>query len=83
MGRSAGTATVPPVILSDRTIRAEIESGRIGVEPYDPAMVQQFERHPDDYERWAEWDSLDIPVLCLRGESSDLLRAALQRLAAA
>ncbi|MBK6862960.1 MAG: alpha/beta hydrolase [Ideonella sp.] len=42
---------------------------------YDPAMVQQFERHPDDYERWAEWDSLDIPVLCLRGESSDLLLA--------
>ena len=40
---------------------------------YDPAMVQQFESHPHDYERWAEWDSLDIPVLCLRGESSDLL----------
>ena len=29
----------------------------------------------DDYERWAEWDSLDIPVLCLRGEHSDLLLA--------
>jgi len=42
---------------------------------YDPAMVQQFESHPNDYERWAEWDSLDIPVLCLRGESSDLLLA--------
>ena len=42
---------------------------------YDPAMVQQFVSHPDDYERWAEWDSLDIPVLCLRGESSDLLLA--------
>jgi len=42
---------------------------------YDPAMVQQFESHPDDYERWAEWDSLDIPVLCLRGEYSDLLLA--------
>ena len=42
---------------------------------YDPAMVQQFESHPDDYQRWTEWDSLDIPVLCLRGESSDLLLA--------
>jgi len=42
---------------------------------YDPAMVQQFISHPNDYERWAEWDSLDIPVLCLRGESSDLLLA--------
>ncbi len=40
---------------------------------YDPAMVQQFEHHPLDYERWAEWDTLDLPVLCLRGESSDLL----------
>lgn len=42
---------------------------------YDPAMVQQFISHPNDYERWAEWDSLDIPVLCLRGEASDLLLA--------
>jgi len=42
---------------------------------YDPAMAQQFEHHPDDYSRWAEWDGIDIPVLCLRGESSDLLLA--------
>ena len=42
---------------------------------YDPAMVQQFISHPNDYERWTEWDSLDIPVLCLRGEASDLLLA--------
>ncbi len=42
---------------------------------YDPAMVQQFVCHPDDYLRWTEYDSLDIPVLCLRGESSDLLLA--------
>ena len=40
---------------------------------YDPAMVMQFTHHADDYGRWAEWDSLDIPVLCLRGEHSDLL----------
>ncbi|OWQ87027.1 alpha/beta hydrolase [Roseateles aquatilis] len=40
---------------------------------YDPAMVRQFFVHPDDYKRWAEWDSLSLPVLCLRGESSDLL----------
>jgi pimeloyl-ACP methyl ester carboxylesterase len=40
---------------------------------YDPAMVMQFTHHTDDYRRWDEWDSLDIPVLCLRGESSDLL----------
>lgn len=28
------------MILSDRTIRAEIDNGRIGVEPFDPAMIQ-------------------------------------------
>jgi dCTP deaminase len=28
------------VLLSDRDIRKEIESGRINVEPYDPSMVQ-------------------------------------------
>jgi len=40
---------------------------------YDPAMVQQFTQHPNDYLQWDAWDSLEIPVLCLRGESSDLL----------
>ena len=40
---------------------------------YDPAMVMQFTHHDDDYGLWNEWDSLDIPVLCLRGENSDLL----------
>ncbi|MDT9000621.1 alpha/beta hydrolase [Paucibacter sp. APW11] len=40
---------------------------------YDPAMVRQFINFPDDYERWEAWDSLTLPVLCLRGEDSDLL----------
>jgi pimeloyl-ACP methyl ester carboxylesterase len=40
---------------------------------YDPAMVRQFVVHPNDHEQWDAWDSLDIPVLALRGESSDLL----------
>lgn len=40
---------------------------------YDPAMVQQFEHHPQDYDQWPAWDSLSLPVLCLRGETSDLL----------
>jgi pimeloyl-ACP methyl ester carboxylesterase len=40
---------------------------------YDPAMVMQFTHHQNDYLRWDAWDSLDIPVLCLRGEDSDLL----------
>ena len=40
---------------------------------YDPAMVQQFVHHPDDYLQWEAWDSLTLPVLVLRGEDSDLL----------
>ena len=43
---------------------------------YDPAMVMQFTHHTDDYLQWDDWDRLDIPVLCLRGESSDLLLPA-------
>jgi dCTP deaminase len=28
------------VVLSDRTIRAEIDAGRIVIEPYDPDLIQ-------------------------------------------
>ena len=42
---------------------------------YDPNMVLQFVHHPHDYEQWDAWDSIDVPVLCLRGEKSDLLLA--------
>ncbi|NEX63811.1 alpha/beta fold hydrolase [Noviherbaspirillum galbum] len=40
---------------------------------YDPNMVRQFIAHPDDYARWTEYDTLDMPVLVLRGVDSDLL----------
>ena len=40
---------------------------------YDPAMVMQFTHHDNDYLLWDAWDSLTLPVLCLRGEHSDLL----------
>jgi pimeloyl-ACP methyl ester carboxylesterase len=36
-------------------------------------MVMQFTHHDDDYDLWAAWDALDLPVLCLRGVDSDLL----------
>jgi pimeloyl-ACP methyl ester carboxylesterase len=40
---------------------------------YDPRMVLQFTHHPRDYDQWEHYDAIDIPVLCLRGETSDLL----------
>ncbi|MBU3737902.1 MAG: alpha/beta hydrolase [Rhodoferax sp.] len=42
---------------------------------YDPAMVRQFIVHPDDYRLWDHYDALDLPVLCLHGVESDLVRA--------
>jgi len=54
------------------TSARRLPDGRITTH-YDPAMVQQFIHHPDDYDLWDAYDSLDIPVLCLRGEHSDLL----------
>lgn len=42
---------------------------------YDPNMVMQFLHHPHDYDQWDAYDAIDVPTLCLRGESSDLLLA--------
>jgi len=42
---------------------------------YDPNMVLQFEHHPRDYDQWDAYEAIDVPTLCLRGESSDLLLA--------
>jgi pimeloyl-ACP methyl ester carboxylesterase len=59
--------------LTETSMR-RLPDGRVTTH-YDPAMVQQFEHHPDDYRQWDAWDRLSIPVLCLRGETSDLLLA--------
>lgn len=40
---------------------------------YDPAIARQFEVHPQDYQQWELYDQLKMPVLVLRGETSDLL----------
>jgi pimeloyl-ACP methyl ester carboxylesterase len=40
---------------------------------YDPAMVRQFIDHPQDYERWDDYDAIEVPVLLLRGAESDLV----------
>lgn len=35
-----GPTSLASVLLSDRDLRAEIESGRVKLDPYDPAMIQ-------------------------------------------
>ncbi|HRD96224.1 MAG TPA: alpha/beta hydrolase [Rubrivivax sp.] len=57
--------------LAETSMR-RLPDGRV-TPHYDPAMVQQFIHHPADYDQWEAWDSLTLPVLCLRGEHSDLL----------
>jgi pimeloyl-ACP methyl ester carboxylesterase len=57
--------------LTESSVR-RLPDGRV-TPHYDPAMVMQFEHHPDDYVQWTAWDTLEIPVLVLRGETSDLL----------
>ena len=59
--------------LTETSVR-RLPDGRV-TPHYDPAMVQQFVHHPHDYDLWDEWDRIDIPVLALRGEHSDLLLA--------
>lgn len=58
-------------MLAETSMR-RLPDGRV-TPHYDPAMVQQFIHHPGDYTQWAAWDALTLPVLCLRGETSDLL----------
>ena len=69
----------PYGVLSDaqwrrltETSTRRLPDGRV-TPHYDPKMVMQFSHHADDYLRWNEWDRIDIPVLALRGETSDLL----------
>jgi pimeloyl-ACP methyl ester carboxylesterase len=59
--------------LTETSVR-RLPDGRV-TPHYDPAMVQQFVHHPADYLLWDAWDTLALPVLCLRGEASDLLLA--------
>lgn len=40
---------------------------------YDPKMVLQFVHYPRDYDQWEAYEAIDVPTLCLRGETSDLL----------
>ena len=60
------------VILSDRTIRAEIESGRIGVDPYDPAMVQPSSIDVRLDHRFLVFRSHTRPVIDVRQDLTDL-----------
>ncbi len=49
------------------------DDGRVTVH-YDPAMVAPLRSSaPADMDLWAVWDRIEVPMLTLRGETSDLL----------
>lgn len=54
------------------TSMRRLANGRITTH-YDPAIVQQLVAHPDDFNQWPAFDGLQIPMLLLRGESSDIV----------
>ena len=58
--------------LLTETSTRRLPDGRV-TPHYDPAMVQQFVLHPNDYVLWDHYDALTLPVLCLRGAESDLV----------
>ncbi len=73
------TAYQPYGFLSDaqwrrltETSTRRLPDGRV-TPHYDPAIVEQFVHHPDDYLLWHHYDALQIPVLLLRGIDSDLV----------
>lgn len=57
--------------LTETSLR-RLADGRV-TPHYDPAMVQQFTQHDDDYLIWQHCDRLDIPLLLRRGAESDLV----------
>jgi pimeloyl-ACP methyl ester carboxylesterase len=57
--------------LTETSLR-RLPDGRV-TPHYDPMLVRQFIDHPNDYLIWHHYDRIDVPVLCLRGEESDLV----------
>ncbi len=62
------------VLLSDRDIRAELEAGRVALDPYDPTMVQpsSIDVRLDRYFRL--FDNHKYPVIDPAAEQPDLTR---------
>ena len=46
------------------------------IEIHEQALIEQFVAHPEDYLLWPHYDSIEVPVLCLRGADSDLVLPA-------
>lgn len=60
--------------LTESSMR-RLPDGRV-TPHYDPRMIEQFTAHENDYLIWPHYDAIQVPVLLLRGEASDLVLAS-------
>jgi dCTP deaminase len=63
------------MVLSDHTIKAEIEAGRIVIEPYDPAMVQPSSVDVRVDRRFRVFHNARYPFIDVRQPMDDLTEA--------
>jgi dCTP deaminase len=61
-----------PVVLSDRTIRAEIDAGRIVIEPFDPSLVQPSSVDVRVDRRFRVFHNARYPFIDVRQPMEDL-----------
>ncbi len=59
--------------LTETSLR-RLPDGRV-TPHYDPQLVQQFFRATPEFDMWAQYDALDMPVFVMRGAQSDLVSA--------
>jgi dCTP deaminase len=71
-GRFAAGIDWPPVVLSDRTIRAEIDAGRIVFDPYDPGLIQPSSVDVRVDRRFRVFHSSRHPYIDVRKPMDDL-----------
>jgi len=60
--------------MTDTSMR-RTDAGKVTVH-YDPKMVVHLTAQPQDFDLWAQWDTITAPTLILRGEISDVLPAS-------
>jgi dCTP deaminase len=63
------------VVLSDRTIRAEIEAGRIAIEPFDESMIQPSSIDVRVDRRFRVFHNARYPFIDVRQPMEDLTEA--------
>ncbi|MGZ4203465.1 MAG: dCTP deaminase, partial [Thermoleophilaceae bacterium] len=63
------------MVLSDRTIRAEIDSGRIVIEPFDPQLIQPSSIDVRVDRRFRVFHNARYPYIDVRQPMDDLTEA--------